>query len=138
MIMKPARAAGGPETMNPRPGASPNGSSPAGNRTDAPRPPAMQHSARATATPPSAMSWALRKAPERTRARTAPCAIRILPRSTPGGAPAGGSARGRLGQFANHPDNGGREDRPARRLVVERDVAADNGNAELFARLGQP
>ena len=53
----------------------------------------MQHSASATAAPPSAMSWALRNAPDRTRARTAPCAIRILPASVAGSSPTGGRPR---------------------------------------------
>ena len=67
----PGERLGDPDTTKPVPKSSPNGSSPFGSRTDAPRPPRMQHSAKATATPPSATSWALRNAPDRTRARTA-------------------------------------------------------------------
>ena len=40
----------------------------------------------------------------------------------------------RVGQPADHPDHRRREDRPGRRLVVERHVAADDRDAERLAR----
>ena len=126
-------------------------------------------SARATATPPSAMSWALWNAPDRTRARTASWTIRQPAGSVGGSSPTGACAAqlaelgsdergleraderdrvalarephppgpGCAGQLADHADHGRREDRPGRRLVVERDVAADDRDTERLARLGQ-
>ena len=52
--------------------------------TRAPRPPARQHSASATASPPSATSWAERSAPARTPWRTAAWSVRSSPRSACG------------------------------------------------------
>ena len=75
---KPASASRGPDTMNPRPGASPNGSSPSGRshrRADTAGDAALGERDRDPAL--GDVVGAL-NAPERTRARTAPCAIRIL------------------------------------------------------------
>ena len=83
----------GPETTNARPGASANGSRPSGSCDPAPIPPATQHSASATARPPSAMSWALRRAPAADRVPDPACAPRIASSSASGSAPDGGRPR---------------------------------------------
>ena len=128
----------------------------------------MQHSASATATPPSAMSCALRTpptgrvadglvgdpdVPDRTSAARPPGR---RPRSFASSEPTADGSNGptsaiasprrrepqpprarSVGQLPDDPDDRRREDRPARRLVVERHVAADDGHAERLARLGQ-
>ena len=58
----------------------------------------MQHSASATATPPSATSWAERSAPDRTPWRTAACSALTAPRSAAGSAPSSALAA-QLGQL---------------------------------------
>src|SRR6185312_6875111 len=81
----------GPDRTKP-PGPSPNSVSsscspsvPAPRKsTWAPWPPARQHSASATAKPPSATSCAERSSPRRTAARIASCALRTATTSTSG------------------------------------------------------
>ena len=157
--------------MNARPGASPNGSSPCGRRTDAPIPPAMHalgesdrdaalgdvvgaverpgpHARpdRLVRDPDSLLASAGGSSPDRAPARAA-CASSdptdegsngpTSAIASPSRANPSRPARAALGQLADHADHRRREDRPARRLVVERDVAADDRDTERLARLGQ-
>src|SRR4051794_15094382 len=56
-----------------------------------PSPPARQHSATATSTPPSAMSWQLVRTPDRTASRIASMPARTVRTSTSGSASGSGS-----------------------------------------------
>src|SRR5437764_274745 len=87
----PATARSGRDAGGLLPGASPNSST--GASTLAPIAPAMQHSAKATAKPPSAMSCALFSAPARTASRTLACASRTACSSLNVSGPTGGSPR---------------------------------------------
>ena len=62
--------------------------------------PARQHSASATARPPSAMSWALESAPARTASRTARCAARDAPSMSISGSAVGERLAAQLGELA--------------------------------------
>ena len=130
----------------------------------------MQHSASATAMPPSAMSWALREraGADAVADRGVGLAHRLgdrAPAARPTGArpwslasseparlrlegtderdrvarpgEAEPSGPGGIGQPADETDHRGGEDRAGRRLVVERDVAADHRDPERLAGPGE-
>ena len=100
-------------------------------RRCAPSPPARQHSASATASPPSAMSWALESAPARTASRTASWAARTASMSTPSSPSGSGWPRSLASSLARQR----RVERPDERDRLARALEAQPPGP---ARVGQP
>ena len=105
--------------------------SPRSSSTSAPIAPARQHSASATASPPSAMSWALESVPARTASRTAICAARTASMSI-SGSPSGS---GWPSSLASSLGRQRRAERPDERDVIAGALEAQPPGA---ARVGQP